>query len=68
MDIGVATNISKQLQESMNFTFYHLLKDKSEEEIRAELAEKGWSDVQHQNEAFEAIGGYQDAVTLNRIK
>lgn len=54
--------------EVVDFTFYHLLKDKSEEEIRAELAKKGWSDVQHQNEAFEAIGGYQNVVTLNRVK
>ncbi|KPE51899.1 hypothetical protein [Chryseobacterium indologenes] len=54
--------------EVVDFTFYHLLKDKSEEEVRAELAKKGWSDIQHQNEAFEAIGGFQSVITLNRLK
>ncbi|UTX46725.1 hypothetical protein [Chryseobacterium sp. MA9] len=54
--------------EVIDFTFYHILKDKSEEEIRTELAKKGWSETQHQNEAFEAIGGHQNVITLNRIK
>jgi len=54
--------------EVVDFTFYHLLKDKSEEEVRSELAKKGWSDIQHQNEAFEAIGGHQNVVTLRRVK
>jgi hypothetical protein len=54
--------------EVVDFTFYHLLKDKSEEEVRSELAKKGWSDIQHQNEAFEAIVGHQNVVTLSRVK
>ncbi|MCD9617240.1 hypothetical protein [Chryseobacterium gleum] len=54
--------------EVVDFAFYHVVKDKSEEEIRAELANKGWSHVQSQNEVFEAIGGHQNVVTLNRIK
>ncbi|MDR3025886.1 hypothetical protein [Chryseobacterium sp.] len=54
--------------EVVDFTYYHLIKDKSEEEIRAELSKKGWSDVQHQNEAFEAIAGHQNVITLNRVK
>lgn len=29
--------------EVVDFTFYHLLKDKTEEEVRAELAKKGWA-------------------------
>lgn len=54
--------------EVVDFAFYHLLKNKSEEEVRTELAKKGWSDIQHQNEVFEAIGGHQNVVALNRIK
>ncbi|MBP1167152.1 hypothetical protein JOE44_004036 [Chryseobacterium sp. PvR013] len=54
--------------EVVDFAFYYAVKDKSEEEIRAELAQKGWSDVQSQNEVFDAIGGHQNVVTLSRIK
>jgi hypothetical protein len=54
--------------EVVDFTFYHLIKDKSEEEIRTELSKKGWSDVQHQNEAFEAIVGHQNVIALSRVK
>ncbi|WPO91671.1 hypothetical protein [Chryseobacterium sp. YR459] len=54
--------------EVVDFTFYLLIKDKSEEEIRTELSKKGWASVQHQNEAFEAIAGHQNVITLSRIK
>ncbi|UKB83377.1 hypothetical protein LF887_20550 [Chryseobacterium sp. MEBOG06] len=54
--------------EVVDFTYYFLLKDKSEEEIRKELAKKGWSDIKNQNEVFEAVGGWQNATQLNRGK
>ncbi len=54
--------------EVVDFAFYHVVKNKSEEEIRAELSSKGWSQVQSQNEVFEAIGGHQNVVALSRIK
>ncbi|GAA4354946.1 hypothetical protein GCM10023185_17290 [Hymenobacter saemangeumensis] len=54
--------------EVVDFAFYHLVKEKSEEEVRAELSRKGWSDVKNQDEVFEAIVGLQNAVELNRIK
>ncbi|MBL7788766.1 MAG: hypothetical protein JNL75_02900 [Chitinophagales bacterium] len=54
--------------EVIDFAFYHLMKDKTEEEIRTELAKKGWSDSINQDEVFEAIVGLQDATEINRIK
>lgn len=54
--------------EVIDFAFYHLVKDKSEKEIRRELAGKGWSDPKNQDEVFEAIGGMHNATALDRIK
>ncbi len=54
--------------EVIDFAYYHLIKEKSEKEIRSELAMKGWSDKKNQDEVFEAIGGMQNAIELNRIK
>ncbi|GAB0155399.1 hypothetical protein CHRYSEOSP005_06600 [Chryseobacterium sp. Alg-005] len=54
--------------EVIDFAFYHVVKEKSEEEIRSELAKKGWSNKRNQDEAMEAVGGMQNAIELNRIK
>jgi hypothetical protein len=54
--------------EVVDFAYYHFLKGKSEEEVRNELAKKGWTDKINQDEAFEAIVGFQNAVELNKIK
>ena len=54
--------------EVVDFAFYYAVKNKSEEEIRAELAKKGWKDPKNQNEVFEAIDRYQSATALNRVK
>lgn len=53
--------------EVADFTMYHFVKGKSENEVRLELSKKGWSTDQQQNEAFEAIGGYQSANELGRV-
>jgi len=54
--------------EVVDFAYYHFVKEKSEEEIRRKLAQKGWTDRRNQDEVFEAIGGFQSATELNRIK
>lgn len=54
--------------EVVDFTYYHFVKEKTEEEVRNELAKKGWTDKINQDEVFEAIGGFQNATELNRIK
>ncbi len=54
--------------EVVDFAYYHFLKEKTEEEVRNELAKKGWTDKVNQDEVFEAIGGLYNATELNRIK
>jgi hypothetical protein len=53
--------------EVVDFAYYHFLKEKTEEEVRNELAKKGWTEKTNQDEVFEAIGGFQDAIELNRV-
>jgi hypothetical protein len=52
----------------VDFALYHFAKNKTEEEVRNELAKKGWSTKINQDEVFEAIGGLQNAMELNRMK
>lgn len=54
--------------EVVDFAYYHFLKEKTEEEVRNELAKKGWNDKTNQDEVFEAIGGFQNAKEINRMK
>jgi hypothetical protein len=60
--------IERVPREVVDFAYYHFVKEKSEEEVRKELAKKGWTDIKNQDEVFEAIGGYQNANELNRAK
>ncbi len=54
--------------EVVDFAYYHFVKEKSEQEVRYELAKKGWSEMINQDEVFEAIGGFQNATEINRMK
>lgn len=54
--------------EVAEFAYYHFVKEKTEEEVRNELAKKGWTDKINQDEVFEAIGGFHSATELNRMK
>ena len=58
--------IERVPSEVVDFAYYHFVKEKSEEEVRKELAKKGWTDIKNQDEVFEAIGGFQNANELNR--
>lgn len=60
--------IEKVPIEVIDFALYYLLKEKSEKEIRNELAKKGWSDIKNQDEVFEAIRERQSTAELNRMK
>jgi len=59
--------INRVPSEVADFTMYHFVKGKSENEVRRELSMKGWTTEQQQNEVFEAIGGYQSANELGRV-
>ncbi|MDY3344006.1 hypothetical protein PG326_01880 [Riemerella anatipestifer] len=54
--------------EVIDFAYYHFVKEKTMEEVRMELAKKGWTDKINQDEVFEAIRGFQSATELNRMK
>jgi ribosomal protein L31E len=65
------SNLSKfQFQrvpkEVVDFAFFHFLNNKSVGEIREELASKGWSDPQKQDEVFEALLALQTMNEMNR--
>lgn len=53
--------------EVVDFAFYHLVKDKTEQEVRNELSKKGWTHKQNQDEVFEAIEGIQVGKELSKI-
>lgn len=53
--------------EVADFAFYHLVKGKTEEQIRTELACMGWGDEQLQDEVFESIGAIQSVKEINRM-
>jgi hypothetical protein len=54
--------------EVVDFAFYHFVKDKTEDQVRKELALKGWTEMQNQDEVFEAIGALQTTQDVNRMQ
>jgi hypothetical protein len=52
--------------EVTNFAYYHFVKGKTEEQVRTELSNMGWSEKLDQDEVFESIGALQGATELNR--
>ena len=52
--------------EVVNFAYYHIVKGKTEEQLRAELSSMGWADTLNQDEVFESIDALQGATELNR--
>lgn len=70
--IQLASNLTQyQLEkvpmEVVDFAYYHFVKGKDESGVRKELASKGWSNIDDQNDAFEAIGAIQEMQELNRM-
>lgn len=67
----VSNLISYQLEripkEVLNFSYYHLLKGKSEKEVRNELNNKGWTEPENQNEVFEAVNAIFGHIEMGRI-
>lgn len=68
----VSTITSYQLEriqaEVLDFSYYHLLKGKSKDEVRIELVNKGWTEIVNQDEVFEAIQAIYGQIELSRIK
>lgn len=53
--------------EVLDFAYYHLLKDKTETEVRKELSKKGWKNIKDQDYIFKSIGAVIDANDLRRM-
>ena len=68
----VSTITSYQLEriptEVLDYSYYQFIKGKSEQEVRIELANKGWTEIENQNEVFEAIQAVYGQIELSRIK
>ena len=54
--------------EVSEFTLFHFVKGKSEDQVRSELSKMGWITEQSQDEAFESIAGMQNAQELGRME
>lgn len=70
--IQLASNLTQyQLEkvpmEVVDFAYYNFVKGKDESGVRKELASKGWSNREDQNDVFEAIGAIQGMQELNRM-
>jgi len=63
-----AYQIERTPMEVIDFTFYHFVKEKTEEQVRTELSRMGWSQKQDQDEVFESIGAIQEATQLDRME
>lgn len=54
--------------EVVDFAYYHFVKEKTEDQVRAELAKMGWDKTQDQDEVFESIGALQGATEFRRME
>lgn len=54
--------------EVIDFVYYHFVKGKTTEDVRSELAQKGWTEKTNQDEVFKAIGSFQHVKELRRMK
>lgn len=59
--------INRVPSEVIDFAFYHFIKEKNEKEVRQELAAKGWTNTQNQDEVMEAVAAIGDAREMSRM-
>ncbi|RPD93042.1 hypothetical protein EGM88_13915 [Aureibaculum marinum] len=63
----IAYQLEKVPIEVVDFACYHFIKDKTESQVRSELAKMGWTKKEDQDDVFESIGAMQGASELNRM-
>ncbi len=68
ISILTSYQLEKIPSEVLDFTYYHLLKGKSEKEVRNELSKKDWIENKNQDEVFEAIDAIYGTIEISRIK
>lgn len=54
--------------EVVDFACFHFVKEKTEEQVRTELANFGWVEKNNQDEVFEAIGALNSVREIGRVK
>lgn len=54
-------------EEVSDFAYYHFVKEKTEDQVRNELANYGWKNKEDQDYVFACIGANQGAVEFNRV-
>ena len=59
--------LNKIPMEVVDFASYHFIKEKSEDQVRAELSKMGWTKKSDQDDVFKSIGAMQSATELNRV-
>ncbi len=64
----ISYSIERVPMEVVDFAYYHFVKDKTEDQVRTELAKMGWNKTQDQDEVFESIGAMQGATEMNRME
>ncbi|GAB5416809.1 MAG: hypothetical protein Crog4KO_22980 [Crocinitomicaceae bacterium] len=52
--------------EVIDFAVYYLVKGKTEDQVRDQLAKKGWTQAEYQNLVFEAVGALGDLQQMRR--
>jgi len=55
-------------REVTDFAWYLFVKNKTEEEVRAELASKGWTQKENQDEVFDSIGIMHHVHEMSRME
>lgn len=64
----ISYSLERVPMEVVDFAYYHFVKDKTEDQVRTELAKMGWNKTQDQDEVFESIGAMQGATEMNRME
>lgn len=58
--------LSRVPGEVLDYAVYLFIKEKSEDQVRAELSKLGWSNLQDQDSVIEAVGAIGDANEMRR--
>lgn len=64
----ISYSLERVPMEVVDFAYYHFVKEKTEEQVRTELAKMGWNKSEDQDEVFESIGALQGATEMNRME
>ncbi|GAA0872174.1 hypothetical protein GCM10009117_13210 [Gangjinia marincola] len=64
----ISYSIERIPGEVVDFAYYHFVKDKTENQVREELAKMGWNKTQNQDEVFKSICALHGATEFRRME